>query len=381
MQKLKNLEAVRGLAALAVVLYHLIFAFYPSLVTGDPATSHMPHEIEVLIAKSPLYLFYSGNFAVCIFFVLSGFVLSYKYFKTENTQIIVSTAFKRYFRLVIPVAFSVLVVYLCAVLYSSNPYGVQYPSLSGALYEGFFGSFFRHQAEYNPQLWTMSYEFYGSFLVFAFCLIFGSRKNRIFGYILAAVIFWNDYYLGFVLGILICDLYCRRGEFLRNNVLKYGLLVLALYLGAYPDINPLNVTLYGPLYQLGITCIPYHTVGAALLILVVIHSLHLTKILSAKLFQFFGKISFSMYLAHVAVLYYIAHPVFSYLSERLQLPYKYSFAITAPIYFGIAFAFSYLMYILIDKNGIRFSNYLYNRFFHSENDQEKYGVVYSKKQN
>lgn len=379
MQKLKNLEAIRGLAALSVVLYHLIFEFYPSLVTGDPATSHMPHDIEVFVAKSPLYLLYSGNFAVCIFFVLSGFVLSYKYFKTEDAGIVIATAFKRYFRLAVPVAFSVLVVYLCAVVHPSQ-YGVQNPSFQGALYEGFFGSFFRHQADYNPQLWTMSYEFYGSFLVFGFCLIFGSRKNRIFGYALAAIVLWNDYYLGFVLGILLCDLYCHRGEFLPNKPLKWGLLVLGLYLGAYPDINPLNVTLYGGLYQLGITCVLYHTVGAALLILVAVNSQHLVKVLSAGLFQFFGKISFSMYLAHVAVLYYIAHPLFSYLSNSLQLPYKYCFALTTPVYLGIVFGFSYIMYLFIDKNGIRLSGYLYKRFFHQQSSQEKYGLVYLKKQ-
>ncbi len=380
MQKLKNLEAVRGLAALSVVLYHLIFQFYPSLVTGSPATSHMPHNIEVFIAKSPLYLLYSGNFAVCIFFVLSGFVLSYKYFKTEDTQIIISTAFKRYFRLVIPVAFSVLAVYICAVLRPDSPYGIQYPSLTGALYEGFFGSFFRHQAEYNPQLWTMSYEFYGSFLVFGFCLIFGSRKNRLYGYILAIIILWNDYYLGFVLGILLCDLYCHKGEFLKNKPLKWGLLILGLYLGAYPDINPLNITLYGSLYRLGITCILYHTAGAAIVIMVVVNSLSLVKILSAKIFQFFAKISFSMYLSHVAVLYYIAYPIFYYLNDRMQLPYKYSFVIVTPIYLGIVFAFSYIIFLLIDKNGIKLSNYLYNRFFHQKNNAEKYGLIFIKKQ-
>ncbi|MEI6101908.1 MAG: acyltransferase, partial [Eubacteriales bacterium] len=186
MQKLNNLEAVRGLAAFSVVIYHIIFYFYPAMVTGDPGMSYMPHEIELLFARSPLYILYSGNFAVCIFFVLSGFVLSYKYFKKENTQIVIATAFKRYFRLVIPVAFSVMIVYLCTLIQPNNPYGPQHSSFFGALYEGFFGSFFRHQAEYNSQLWTMSYEFYGSFLVFGFCLIFGNRKNRIFGYILSA---------------------------------------------------------------------------------------------------------------------------------------------------------------------------------------------------
>jgi peptidoglycan/LPS O-acetylase OafA/YrhL len=380
MQKLKSLEAVRGLAALSVVVYHLIFEFYPAMVNGDHGVSHMPYSIELFFAKSPLYILYSGNFAVCIFFVLSGFVLSYKYFKTENTQIVIATAFKRYFRLVIPVCFSVLVVYLCTLLQPNSPYGVQNPSFLGALYEGFYGSFFRHTAEYNPQLWTMSYEFFGSFLVFGFCLIFGNRKNRLFGYILAVIILWNDYYLGFVLGILICDLYCHKDEILKNKAVKWLLLALGIYLGAYPDINPLNITLYGALYHLGITCIVYHTVGAAIVILVVIHSIKITKILSKKLFQFFGKISFSMYLAHVAVLYYVAHPVFSHLTDHIHLSYKYSFVITALIYLGLTFSFSYLMYRYIDQNGIRLSNYIYNRLFHTESDQKKYGLVYLKKQ-
>ncbi|MEI6101459.1 MAG: acyltransferase family protein, partial [Eubacteriales bacterium] len=189
---------------------------------------------------------------------------------------------------------------------------------------------------------------------------------------------WNSYYLGFVLGILICDLYCHREQFIKNRALKWLLLAVGLYLGSFPDINPVSKVLYGYLHFSDSIFIVYHTIGAALIISVVINSLKITKILSLRLFQFLGKLSFSMYLTHVAVLFYIAYPIFKNLQNQM-IPYKYCFLITAAIYLGITFAFSYLMYLFIDQNGIKFSNYLYNRFFHHENDSKKYGLVDLKK--
>ncbi|WP_443147193.1 acyltransferase family protein [Paenibacillus sp. KACC 21273] len=84
MQKLKYLDGLRGLAALIVVISHFVVAFYPSLYNGSIDSVHTQKSLELWISKSPFNLFYNGNFAVCVFFVLSGYVLSYKFFITKR---------------------------------------------------------------------------------------------------------------------------------------------------------------------------------------------------------------------------------------------------------------------------------------------------------
>jgi peptidoglycan/LPS O-acetylase OafA/YrhL len=111
-REINYLDGLRGLAALTVVFLHYVTAFYPAFVTANYSQIHTKSGIELFIAKSPLDIFYAGNFAVCIFFVLSGYVLSMKYFQFKNQNILIKSAIKRYFRLVIPVFASVSIAFI-----------------------------------------------------------------------------------------------------------------------------------------------------------------------------------------------------------------------------------------------------------------------------
>ena len=55
--------------------------------------------IEIAIGRTPLNLLYSGNAAVCLFLVFSGFVLCLSYFRTRDKKRLKAAAWKRYFRL------------------------------------------------------------------------------------------------------------------------------------------------------------------------------------------------------------------------------------------------------------------------------------------
>ena len=77
--KVKYLEGIRGFAAFIVVIFHFIGNFHPASIYGTSNT-HVKGNVEHLFAMTPLNVLYSGSLAVCIFFVLSGFVLSMKFF-------------------------------------------------------------------------------------------------------------------------------------------------------------------------------------------------------------------------------------------------------------------------------------------------------------
>ncbi|OYW75825.1 MAG: hypothetical protein B7Z37_11575 [Verrucomicrobia bacterium 12-59-8] len=70
----EHLDGLRGLAASAVVLAHFVSALYPHGTTGGAAPLHGGWEQAFLYP--PLGLLVAGHFAVCLFFLLSGYVLA-----------------------------------------------------------------------------------------------------------------------------------------------------------------------------------------------------------------------------------------------------------------------------------------------------------------
>ncbi|MBD2845513.1 acyltransferase family protein [Paenibacillus sp. IB182496] len=76
--KLFYLDGLRGLAALVVVISHYIQVFYPAALNGKAEQAHF--KWDTWYGYSPVNLFYNGQFAVCLFFALSGYVLNVKLF-------------------------------------------------------------------------------------------------------------------------------------------------------------------------------------------------------------------------------------------------------------------------------------------------------------
>nr|WP_174590528.1 acyltransferase family protein [Methanocella conradii] len=175
-----------------VVFHYYCCAFYPVLMFGAGTVYHIG-PVEGWIAASPFNLFYNGGFEVCVFFVLSGYVLSNKFFASGERQAVISGAVRRYIRLMVLVLFAVVAAYvlLAGHLYfnrpassitgsswlaSANSYA---PGFVDALKDGVWSVFFENPNLYfDNALWTMAVEFTGSFLVFSFLMLFGDLKNR-----------------------------------------------------------------------------------------------------------------------------------------------------------------------------------------------------------
>ncbi|RFZ75991.1 acyltransferase, partial [Lacrimispora amygdalina] len=221
MQKEKYLDGIRGVAAFIVVIYHYISAFYPALYYGSINNVRTGSGVELIIASTPLNLLYDGDVSVCIFFILSGYVLTYKFFKYNDTSAIISTGIRRYFRLMPPVLFSVFIAYILMKLqlfYNVKASEITTSFWLGSFYNfspnilemfkhGVWGVLFRQSVIYNPTLWTMYYEFYGSLIVLSFVLLIGKSRNRHIFYIVALFITIHTKFLPFIFGLILSDLY------------------------------------------------------------------------------------------------------------------------------------------------------------------------------
>ncbi|WP_232696886.1 acyltransferase family protein [Brevibacillus daliensis] len=374
-QKLTYLDGLRGVAALIVVVSHFVQLFYPALFSLREDQSH--YEWELLIGSTPLNIFYNGNFAVCIFFVLSGFVLSYQYFQQKKRTTLISGASKRYLRLAIPVFVSVLLVY---GLMMANAFHVQHLSsytfstignytdsdqldVFTMIKTALIDLFFLYDSSYNPVLWTMTYELLGSFMVFLFLAFFGNAKQeyRFIMYVILTLVFIESYYLAFILGMFLCDLYHHaRGRFnLRIHVILW-LLAVGLYLGSYPYSNA-NLTIHqfitfsgAPFNQFQF----YHIIAAFILMYVMVASPGLQSFFSKRMPLFLGEISFSLYLLHFTILTSLSSYVFEVLI--LQFPYHISFVITVLISMPVMILGSSIMSRYVDQKAMRWSSQLYH---------------------
>lgn len=374
--KLNYLEGLRGIAALTVVFYHYALAFYPAMIYGNSVTTHFKY--ENLISYTPLSLLFSGPFAVSIFFVLSGYVLSYKFFKHPDIKIILSLALRRYFRLMIPVFGSVFIAYLLLkfhLIYSPKIYPLSFsvwfstfyhfaPSFWSMLYQGLIGPFINPAPPgYNNVLWTMYYEFLGSFLVFLFLGFFGTRKIRPLIYTLLIIIFWKTFFLAFILGMLLCDVTVdKKNNLFSNNGLKlFWLLLLpaSLFIASYSNEKIFFSFLKLSFLTSGENSDFYHTIGAFLLLASIIRLDWLINFLSQKYILFLGKISFSLYLIHFLVI--SSFSSFLFYTLAFHISYNLTSIIVFPLTLAVTICSAYFFTKYVDANGIKFSRFFARR--------------------
>jgi len=381
-KKIHALDGLRGIAALIVINEHYLKFFFP-LAFADYAIR--PEGIDVInnLSFPPFNLLHNGAFAVCMFFVLSGYVLSIKYFnKNVQGAEITGDIIKRYFRLMIPVLGSLLVIYLFfnIGLFDSYPSAVSItgstsdyvfksdPGIVNLFKQGLWGSLFLASYEYNPPLWTITTEIYGSILIFLLQLFFlpiNKIKHafalRVVVYLLSIAVTHNAILFGFVLGMMLCDVKHNRNinDYLTKSsrfwvpiVLGVGL-VLSAYMirGLYN--NPYQyITLYefNEYYEY-----IYNTWGAFLLLSGILYSKRLLKYLEIPLLVSIGRISFSMYLLHYIFLMSISAYVFIGLGEQsylLRVGLSISTGLIATI------IFSYLFNHYLNKTSIRMSSWI-----------------------
>ncbi|WP_341900264.1 acyltransferase [Fluviicola taffensis] len=370
------LDGVRGVAMMIVVLHHFGLGFFPAINYLNPEKIHLGNGgAEMLIAKTPLNIFFNGGFAVSIFFVLSGFVLSYKFHQSGSRKLLTEYAAKRYFRLLLPVAGSVVICYLLHLfgLFSHQHVGEitksqdwfqgLYSDMKGlgdVLKNIFLDVFLNNDNRYNAVLWTMTIEFLGSLLLFSFLALMGNNKKTILLHILvAAVILCTDkkFYAAFILGSLISKLFVDGFSFpkgWKGISIKLVLLITGVYFSSYPQGFFTEQSIWKPLawsctnsYDL------FHVLGAFCILFVICFDRNFIRFFSIKPFLYLGKISFSFYLLHLAVMCSLG--CFIFLQLWKPGTYFVPFLISFLASMAVSFLVSHFYYQFVDKAGIRFS--------------------------
>lgn len=321
--KLNAVESIRGLACLAVVFSHLSLSFYPYLHHFDEhavASNTLVHFIH----HSPFAFWYSGTAAVYVFFVLSGFILSYVICNNRDMQLkIKSMMLKRYPRLAIPALGSCLLLWFALQFSDIDSSHVQYwfkalatqnISFSQAIYEGTIGSFLFAESSLNWVLWTMQVELLGSFLLFGLLYIYSLDKRLFLPLVLlfptTAIFFKSqELFLG-LLCFLVGSLIFLYARVIRSSVLATLLLLLGLYLAGAHNTSSAYQWIYA---LLGKKTYDYcNFVSGILIVYSVLMSPMLSQKLDNRICVYLGKLSFSIYLLHLLLMYCVCLPVFNY---------------------------------------------------------------------
>ena len=392
-ERYEHLDGLRGVAALNVMISHAFVAFDFALYTGSPA--HSRGAWDLALSAWPLLLPVSGaNFSVCVFLVLSGFVLAHVFSRTPMG--IPALTVKRAFRLGIPIlAVNICSWALLAAGFMSNQTVAgltrsewltwQFPqapvfmdALREGLYGGLTGAGGLGGVTYNSNLWTMPIEFAGSAMLI---VLFASRGwfarrgfSRVQGglALLALSLLLYPLYLSLIaVGAAIFLLEPRRRlpRAIVHPAALTVVLLIALVLGTVPysqargpwwdavvsavpsrlliDWWPLRSPILMTMHEVAVL----HAAGAVLLLLLIETSLPVRQALTRPFAKFLGLISFPLYLVHIPIMASVGCGVFL-LARAAGLPEILNVAIAGSAFAAASIAAAAIFALVVERGAI-----------------------------
>lgn len=347
-RRIEHLEGLRGIAACMVLFGHIKATFWPDVEATLAAISIGVAErsslLEFLffIVQSFIQAASNGVCAVWIFWVMSAYVLTYKFHsesdKEKSNRILAVSSLKRYPRLAIPVSASVLFAWalhtngwmsngdLAATL-GQKYYGwlgsfyLFDPDILKAIRSAIWETFFAYDKDtsYNCVLWTISGELYGSLFLFGYLALVGKHWLRIPLYAISAGLCWTlqIYWLdAFLFGCLLCDLSVNRKTILSYIPASIRLAFLSVHLHTGPTL----LLLAAIVVEIGVVREGDRSVlvSASVLSAFVVLSSLARHLLSRPLPVFLGRISFGLYLTHLPIICALAFPFYILASQHLS---------------------------------------------------------------
>lgn len=322
-----SIDGIRGWMSFIVLLHHCyLFMVFP--ITGY---------------DSPwMRLATSGHFAVLVFFVLSGFVLSIAFLEKGDPALIWHLALRRYFRLVIPIFFSCVLAYglmktglmanvpVAQITQDTTWLPTFYrfdPSLIGLFKFSLFDVFVQYPplGTYNSNLWTMSAELIGSFIVFGSLLILPRRFLLMPQIVLTIVFFYlNSNFFCFSCGVLLAYFAASMSHHPIQSEKRLAMtLGVTLASIAAVIVSVGSMTLRPTLPNVVVTHIGSESVSMMVAVMFVfgcINTPFIRAFFESRISKFMGDISFPLYLVQIPIICSVSSLFFLKLTAKQISP-------------------------------------------------------------
>lgn len=388
--RFKELDSIRGIASFTVVLHHCLISF--SIFYAALYHNEINNIFVQVFTNSPFHIIWAGHEAVILFFVLSGFVLSLPYLNNSSLSYR-SYILKRFLRIYPPYLANVMI---SAILFLSLKHHF-HTELSG-----FFNAMWARPFSLKEVIsylimtgydtnnldtatWSLVHEMRISIffpLIMLFILRFDWKKSFIFGlsssiflsilflevthrisnymlYFLLTSISDTFYYTGFfILGaILAKGRNAIQKVFLQKNIIaKLFILICGIIFYTFewtiPGIGSLGqsthtLILFGERFLIDWAI----AFGVSIFLIFATNSHGFKTVLHNKLFEFLGKISYSLYLIHPIVLVTYVNLVKNFLPKETLIVF-------VPI---ISLITATILYKFIEKPSIQIGRKFNNR--------------------
>jgi len=322
-QRLLGLDGLRGLAALAVMFYHLALMF-PSIADahGVDGEHSAPWSPTWWLTSTPGHIIIAGPAAVLVFFVLSGVVVTLPVIRNASFDWMAYFP-QRAARLGLPAVASVLLAAVFVVLgnaFSAEPSGSMATNWSARTFE--FGTFIQStdvllgSPILNNALWTLRYELIFSFMLPIFVVVALAAKrywaaNLIICSIVIVIGHFNQaggyaYLPIFMIGCVIAvQLTALQSWVARPSSAVWVRWGAPLVLAASVFLITLHASVWEILPGKGRVqqwSVYFEFLGAVGLVLVAALWAPAAKFLSTAVLRWLGRISFSLYLIHMPLL-------------------------------------------------------------------------------
>ncbi|PLR90765.1 acyltransferase family protein [Bacillus sp. T33-2] len=346
MKRYHELDSLRGLAALSVVMSHCLISF--PVFLSAVAHESIDHPTVKFLANSPIHIFWAGHEAVILFFVLSGYVLSLQFLNHQYTKYSIYVT-RRFFRIYVPYITSILVsMFLFTALEENDsdalsswfnsmwsiPFDLK-QAISFLLLLGF------DTHNINTVTWSLVHELRISLifpLVMVVVLKYNWFKSFLYGFMITittwyimSFISWHltnqnislmiqsfsytaYYSLFFILGAIFAKYRHVIAHYFKcfGIITKSLLIILALLLYINEWILPHigYIKLYGTLSAKLISTFVIDfliSIGVLVLFTFSLNWAPFTKVLTNRVFIYLGKISYSVYLVHPIILLFFVY--------------------------------------------------------------------------
>jgi len=339
--RIEYLDSLRGIAAFSVVIFHCMISF--NIFHSANYKADYRNGFIKFITESPLKVLWSGQEAVLLFFVLSGFVLSISFLKGKNNNYNIFLA-RRFARIYIPYIIVMLVSVVLASIFMNFKdidglsstfdnrwdHAVTWKSILAYIFMINYDT-----ANVNGVVWTLYHEMRIS-VMFPILMMIVIKWKALKSLLVSCILLsasWltlmliSKYSTGtisfiasdfsntvfytafFVFGAILSKYRTEVSNYISrlNPLIKLFMFVISMILMSARWVGVVSPILPGYIQDL--------TAGAGIVILfcVALSSSFAQSVLMSKPLLWLGKISFSLYLIHILVLLLLVNLFGSYI--------------------------------------------------------------------